>query len=67
MSAHIRARTMDLIAGCWRSSAVRRYVATGRLERTEREIDALYAAAGPARRRTVRTQSPFSVMVVAAG
>ncbi|MFO1309123.1 MAG: hypothetical protein U1F64_11870 [Burkholderiales bacterium] len=41
--------------------------ATGRLERTEREIDALYAAAGPARRRTVRTQSPFSVMVVAAG
>ena len=42
-------------------------VATGGIERTEREYDALFAAAGLARRRTVPTGSQFSVLEVATG
>lgn len=43
-------------------------VATGGIERTEREYDALFGAAGLSRTRTVPTASPFSVLeaVVAA-
>jgi hypothetical protein len=39
-------------------------VATGGIERTEREYDAIFAAAGLARRRTRPTASPFSVLEV---
>jgi hypothetical protein len=39
-------------------------VATGGIERTEDEYDALFAAAGLARRRTRSTASPFSVLEV---
>ena len=39
-------------------------VATGGVERTEREYDALFGAAGLALRRTVPTTSPFSVLEV---
>ena len=39
-------------------------VAVGGAERTEREYDALFAAAGLARRRTRPTASPFSVLEV---
>jgi hypothetical protein len=39
-------------------------VATGGVERTGREYDALFAAAGLALRRTVPTPSPFSVLEV---
>ena len=39
-------------------------VATGGVERTGREYDALFAAAGLVRRRTVPTASPFSVLEV---
>ena len=40
-------------------------VATGGVERTEREYDALFALSGLARRRTRPTSSPFSVLDVA--
>lgn len=39
-------------------------VATGGIERTEREYDELFAAAGLARRRTIPTASAFSVLEV---
>lgn len=42
-------------------------VATGGAERTEREYDAIFAAAGLVRRRTTATASPFSVLEVVAG
>ncbi|HEY8243303.1 MAG TPA: methyltransferase [Casimicrobiaceae bacterium] len=61
--APIRAETDPSQLNVLRSD-LQMMVAIGGVERTEREYDALFSAAGLARRRTLPTQSPFSVLDV---